>query len=62
MKEFWDTIELKGIPVWRALMLLEVYNYRIFVQNPADKVYNKIWAKNNKKALEQALIELNYTL
>lgn len=66
MKEFWNMVEIKGIPIYQSIIILEKYGYQLFAgilhptHNNSD--YFKNFGERNKKAIEQALIELHYTV
>lgn len=60
MKQFWDMIEIKGIPIWKALMILDIHGF--YTMMILDKEIGKIMQAHNRKAIEQALIELHYTV
>lgn len=60
MKEFWEIIELKGIPIWKAISILENYGYKLFIYPYTGRCFEELGRKN-KKAIEEAIIELNYT-
>jgi hypothetical protein len=62
MKELIEKFELKGLPCSEFNMLLWRNDYRIFIFDPTPqgKVMNEYYLENNKIALENALIELNY--
>jgi hypothetical protein len=63
MKEFWDKVELKGIPTIEVLKMLQKNGYELLInQSRAERDYKyfKNFGKNNREAIEKTLIELDF--
>lgn len=64
MKELFEKAELKGIPKWQVYNLLHKYNWELYLHDPipGQEWGNRERKNINKRAIEQALIELDYTI
>ena len=63
MKEFWDKVELKGIPILTVLNMLQKNGYELLIDHSLaerDYKYFKNFGKNNREAIEKTLIELDF--
>lgn len=61
-KRLIEQMELKGIPFYKQHELLSKYGYKLFVFDPTPQgqYRNEFYIKQNNKAIEQALIEVDY--
>ena len=63
MKEFWDKVELKGIPIIKVLNMLHSNGYELFINESRaerDYQYFKNFGKNNREAIEKTSIEIDF--
>lgn len=62
MKELLEIADIKGIPFYKVLNLLHKHGWELFIQAPVynNPSYFKDFGKRNNKAIEEALVEIDY--